>query len=106
MQKPERSIEERAERARADYLEEQLGIREGCKVLVEAMPANGGHDIVETRVDPEGFDNTNPDWNDPHENGQYMNRCMTCRRIFYGHKRRAVCKSCTIRAPKQLDLEL
>lgn len=69
---------------------------------------------IEERVDPEGFDNTNPDWLDlrnwtedyPHENGQYMNRCMTCRRIFYGHKRRAVCKSCTIRAPKQLDLEL
>lgn len=151
MQKPERSIDERAEevyrsayysvmpagmnrkdrrtahgrmvaaqaeaaahKARADYLEEELGMREGCKVVVEATKTSLGTEITDTRVVTEGLDNTHPDWNNArnwtedylHDNGQYMNRCMTCRRIFCGHKRRVVCKTCAESAPKQLELGL
>ena len=103
-----------AHKARADYLEEQLGMREGCKVVVEAVKTPLGTEITDTRVVNEGLDNTHPDWNDPcnwvedypHNNGQYMNRCMTCRRIFYGHKRRVVCKTCAESAPRQLELGL
>lgn len=30
----------------------------------------------------------------PHENGSYMCRCCECQRVFYGHKRRVVCRDC------------
>lgn len=30
-----------------------------------------------------------------HENGNYMNTCVHCRSLFYGHKRRASCKVCS-----------
>lgn len=29
-----------------------------------------------------------------HENGNYQNRCCCCNNLFFGHKRRPVCKSC------------
>jgi len=29
-----------------------------------------------------------------YENGNYMNRCIVCNRMFLGHKRRCVCKLC------------
>lgn len=29
-----------------------------------------------------------------HENGSYLNVCLTCRRYFKGHKRRVVCREC------------
>lgn len=29
-----------------------------------------------------------------HENGNYMNRCITCERAFMGHKRRVSCWEC------------
>ncbi len=103
-----------AERARADYLEEQLGIRENCKVVVEAQVTPRGTTVSEVRVANEGLDNTHPAWDDPrnwtedyaHENGQYMNRCLSCRRIFYGYKRRISCKSCATSGPTQLELPL
>lgn len=31
-----------------------------------------------------------------HENGCYMCKCFTCGNIFHGHKRRAVCKVCSM----------
>lgn len=36
------------------------------------------------------------DWTEdfPHENGCYINRCISCGLIFYGYKRRSVCKTC------------
>jgi hypothetical protein len=42
------------------------------------------------------------DWTEdfPHENGNYMCRCCVCKRLFAGHKRRVVCKTCST-APKQ-----
>ena len=103
-----------AEKARADYLEEQLGIRENCKVVVEAQVTDRGTTVSDVRVDNEGLDNTHPARDDPrnwtedykHENGQYMNRCLSCCRIFYGHKRRIACKSCTTSQPTQLELPL
>jgi hypothetical protein len=29
-----------------------------------------------------------------HENGHYMCRCCDCKRVFFGHKRRVVCRDC------------
>lgn len=29
-----------------------------------------------------------------HENGLYQNECCYCHKIFYGHKRRVICKLC------------
>lgn len=29
-----------------------------------------------------------------HENGNYMNNCISCKNEFIGHKRRVVCKKC------------
>ena len=29
-----------------------------------------------------------------HENGNYVNRCMYCKELFFGHKRRVVCREC------------
>jgi hypothetical protein len=31
----------------------------------------------------------------PHENGNYMNICIDCKEIFFGHKRRVLCKCCS-----------
>jgi hypothetical protein len=31
-----------------------------------------------------------------HENGDYINTCVKCNNIFFGHKRRVVCKVCDI----------
>lgn len=30
-----------------------------------------------------------------HENGNYLNTCIECKRIFKGHKRRVICKVCS-----------
>jgi hypothetical protein len=40
-----------------------------------------------------------------HENGRYQCRCVVCGGMFYGHKRRVVCKECattpkTAKCPK------
>lgn len=35
-----------------------------------------------------------PEDSEDKDNGQYLNRCITCDRQFIGHKRRNVCKSC------------
>jgi len=29
-----------------------------------------------------------------HENGNYMNKCINCEEMFFGHKRRVVCRIC------------
>ena len=29
-----------------------------------------------------------------HENGNYINKCIDCGKMFRGHKRRIVCKRC------------
>jgi hypothetical protein len=29
-----------------------------------------------------------------HENGNYVNNCVSCRLYFRGHKRRVICKKC------------
>lgn len=36
------------------------------------------------------------DWPEdfPHENGNYMNRCVRCQQSFMGNKHRAICKRC------------
>ena len=41
------------------------------------------------------------DWPEdfPQENGYYSCRCCECNKMFYGHKRRVVCKVCA--APAQ-----
>ncbi len=30
----------------------------------------------------------------PHDNGMYSNVCSKCDRVFFGYKRRLVCKEC------------
>lgn len=39
---------------------------------------------------------TERDWPEdfPHENGNYVCRCVTCKQNFIGHKRRVQCKAC------------
>ena len=29
-----------------------------------------------------------------HENGNYVNRCVSCGELFCGHKRRVICHEC------------
>jgi hypothetical protein len=36
-----------------------------------------------------------------HENGKYLNRCISCNELFLGLKRRVVCKLCS--EPKVLQ---
>ncbi len=42
------------------------------------------------------------DWKEDfsHENGQYVCVCCHCEALFYGHKRRVVCRQCTKGAPR------
>lgn len=37
------------------------------------------------------------------ENGNYENRCCSCREIFYGHKRRLVCKRCNVEEKRKKE---
>jgi hypothetical protein len=30
----------------------------------------------------------------PHENGNYVNKCIQCGEFFLGHKRRVICREC------------
>jgi len=41
-------------------------------------------------------DNPECDWTEDfeHENGNYQNHCHKCKALFFGHKRRIVCKKC------------
>lgn len=41
-------------------------------------------------------DNESLDWKEDfsHENGMYQGICLSCRQLFYGHKRRMICKGC------------
>lgn len=41
------------------------------------------------------------DWTEDftHENGKYQNKCIHCHLLFYGHKRRVVCKICQEQPP-------
>lgn len=41
------------------------------------------------------------DWEEDfeHENGDYECRCVTCKLMFYGHKRRVVCRACSTKQP-------
>ncbi len=32
----------------------------------------------------------------PHENGNYYNMCINCKQGFIGHKRRVICKICSL----------
>ncbi len=43
---------------------------------------------------PEVSDSRNWEEDYSHENGNYQNRCKVCGNLFFGHKRRVVCKSC------------
>jgi|SRR5690348_16997431 len=42
---------------------------------------------------------TDRDWTEdfPHENGNYSNICTRCGGIFFGHKRRVICRLCANR---------
>lgn len=46
-------------------------------------------------VDLESDRNWKEDYVDK-DNGCYMNKCIECKLVFFGHKRRVVCKSCTV----------
>ncbi len=40
--------------------------------------------------------NSDRNWEEDyhHENGRYMNRCIECKEVFIGNKRRMICKIC------------
>ena len=42
------------------------------------------------------IEHSDRDWTEdfPHENGNYECVCIYCKKHFYGHKRRVVCKKC------------
>jgi len=40
-----------------------------------------------------------------HENGYYQNRCRACDKPFFGHKRRVVCRHCSVGEPEQTRTE-
>ena len=42
------------------------------------------------------MDYSNRDWPEdfPHDNGNYSCLCCSCKKHFYGHKRRITCKVC------------
>ena len=74
----------------------------------EAASDEPNHSLVPTqptvwRTDqpqPDGFSLPVPrrpcDWVEDysHENGQYQNPCIRCNVMFYGHKRRVICRQC------------
>lgn len=43
------------------------------------------------------------DWREDqeHENGNFINRCSKCEEMFFGHKRRVICKACTSPIPSE-----
>ena len=43
------------------------------------------------------------DWREDqqHENGNFINRCSKCEEMFFGHKRRVICKACTSPIPSK-----
>lgn len=41
------------------------------------------------------------DWQDTGENANYMNQCSLCRWMFWGHKHRVVCRTCTEKAARE-----
>lgn len=57
----------------------------GYDGLPEAMADRTAHGAPVDLDWPEDFQ---------HENGNYMNRCRTCKQTFMGHKRRVTCKTC------------
>ena len=50
-----------------------------------AMTDNALHDPKHPRNWSEDFS---------HENGNYFCRCIECKKMFIGHKRRVICKVC------------
>jgi hypothetical protein len=41
-----------------------------------------------------------------HENGMYQNKCLECHELFFGHKRRVMCKECFNKPPDWETLAL
>ncbi len=55
----------------------------------EDCHADGVITYFELREHPRSW---SEDYN--HENGEYANKCLHCKKYFIGHKRRIICKQC------------
>lgn len=51
------------------------------------------------------IENSERDWYEDfaHENGNYAGHCGLCRRPFYGHKRRVVCRACAFQKVQSIE---
>jgi hypothetical protein len=67
--------------------------------LTEAAPAKSQHrpSAPQDRDWPEDFE---------HENGNYICRCVGCKQLFVGHKRRVECKVCAAQSSAPQDESL
>jgi hypothetical protein len=91
-------------RAENDYLREQLGLREKPVEIVSVKAEPPVTTIVTVERDWEAINaefqsvpmDDSRNWTEdyPHDNGQYMNLCRTCTRLFMGYKRRIQCRDC------------
>lgn len=48
---------------------------------------------------------TDRDWPEDFEdeNGMYQNKCVYCKNLFFGYKRRVVCKICTVEINESVE---
>lgn len=105
-----------AMKAENDFLREELGLREKPVeiVAVSASPMKTKVAFREIVAMAAEVAPQKPDWEKineefrsvplddprnwvedyPHDNGQYMNLCRTCERLFMGYKRRIQCRAC------------
>lgn len=80
--------------------EQALAALEEMRTYVCPLKYNTLRTYIEGEKDSLGADVARKDccrdWEEDfaHENGMYYNKCVKCRWLFLGHKRRALCKIC------------
>jgi len=86
---------ERCRDAYSDCSGELDRIKKLIDAALSPAPSEGGDDDRDRRLDR--------DWREDqeHENGNFINRCSKCEEMFFGHKRRVICKACTSPIPSE-----
>jgi hypothetical protein len=93
-----------AMKAENDFLREELGLREKPVEIVAVSAEPLKTEVVFKQRDWQAINDEfqrvphddSRNWVEdyPHDNGQYMNLCRTCERLFMGYKRRCQCRDC------------